>query len=117
MKTLGDRFKHARQTAGFTQQALGTLIGISKAAISQIETGATQTLASSTMLGVERYTGFSGRWIATGKGEAVVGPPIKVEDPDQIARICAELIKLPAEYREKIEKEIEFFASLSLPRQ
>jgi len=112
MNTLGDRFRFARKRANMTQARLGAFIGVSKSAISQIESNTTKQLSGKVLIGIELASGVSGRWISDKKGDCIIGQPMKAEDIAQIERIHSSLMRLPREYREKIEREIDFFASL-----
>jgi transcriptional regulator with XRE-family HTH domain len=111
VNTLEERFKFARQQAGLTQAELSRAIGISKSAVSQIESGKTRNLKAATLVALERVSGISSQWIVNGRGEPRVGPRLSAQDSEQIERIYSELKKLPASYRQKIEQDIEFFLS------
>lgn len=50
METLGDRIRLLRQAKGWTQDQLGTRIGVSKVAVSQWETGSTSNIKLKTFL-------------------------------------------------------------------
>lgn len=117
MSTLEERFKFARQQAGLSQAELSRAIGISKSAVSQIESGKTRNLKSATLVALERVSGISSQWIVTGRGEPKAGPRLSVEDSEQIERIYRDIKKLPASYREKIEQDIEFFLSQMQQKQ
>lgn len=69
MNTIGERVKKARTDANLTQLELAKLVGISKAAISQIENGSTKSPAAPTLLSICTATGFSPHWIIKGKGD------------------------------------------------
>lgn len=70
MKTIGDRIKQAR-TANekMTQAELAKLCGVSRSAVTQWESGQSKTLKPENLLCVADKTGFSIRWLITGKGE------------------------------------------------
>ena len=99
---------------GLSQAAFGRLIGVSRGAIYHIENGGTKALKGSTIVAIEKTTGFSGQWVETGKGaphRADEGLPKDLED--QVAHIYAEFIKLPKAHRDRIEAEIDFLRSLN----
>lgn len=70
METIGNRVRKRRLELKLTQSALGNLIGISAAAVSQIERGDTKNLKGDTLLGMARALRRSTEWLQTGR------PPI-----------------------------------------
>ena len=65
--TLAERLKLARTMQGFTQKALGDLVGVSQAAIQKIETGkANQTTKLVDLASVLK---IRPEWLSTGEGE------------------------------------------------
>lgn len=110
MNTLKDRVKCIRKGTGLSQAAFGRLLGVSRSAIAQLEDGSTKTMKSTTLVAVERKTGYSASWVQTGRGKE------KLRDaraPDDVERIYSALMELPPEHRRKIEAEIDFLLSLS----
>ena len=66
METLGERIKHYRELLGYTQAALGKLVGLGQTDISKLEQGTMQETAKigrlSKALKVDAY------WLETGEG-------------------------------------------------
>lgn len=116
MKTLAERIKHIRESMGLSGAEFGRRIGISRSAVNQIELGDTVALKASTIVAVEKISGYSGQWIESGKGPQMKrGAPLPEGAEDQITRIYEALISLPPEYRRKIEEDIQFLLSLNKP--
>lgn len=66
---LKDRAIAAREAAGFsTVPPWATKLGISSAAVYQIESGKTTTLKAETCANMARLSGLSADWLRTGKG-------------------------------------------------
>ena len=68
MDTLGDRIKEVRKHAKETQVDFGKLIGVSGAAISQIESNNSQPTEAAIKLICATYN-VDYRWLTTGQGE------------------------------------------------
>lgn len=68
MDSIGLRLKTKRKAAGLTQGELGAAAGVSKQAISAIESGATQSPEAKTIEPIARRLGLSTRWLLTGRG-------------------------------------------------
>lgn len=114
MKTLAERFRYAREQAGYSKAELARALKVSRSAIGQIELGVTKNLKASTIVALELATGISGEWIETGKGSPRHRPgPLPDGAEDQVAKIYRELIKLPKEHRDKIEAEIDFLSKMN----
>jgi len=116
MKTLAARIKHIRESMGLSGAEFGRRIGVSRSAINQIELGGTQARKASTIVAIEKISGYSGEWIESGKGAQKKGRDTLPEGAeDQISRIYNALVNLPPEHRRKIEAEIDFLLSLKKP--
>jgi len=74
MESIGQRLKAKRKDAGLTQAELGAAAGVSKQAISAIESGATQSPEAKTVEPIARRLGVSTRWLLTGRA-GVEGEP------------------------------------------
>lgn len=68
MKTLAERTEHAI-SEGFTVGQLAKAAGKTSAAVSQWRSGGTLSLKADSAAGLEKLTGWSSAWWATGKGE------------------------------------------------
>lgn len=68
MKTLADRIHHIRKSMDLTQEAFGERVGTTKQTVSQWEDGNILTLKAATVLNIAEASGFSPRWIESGKG-------------------------------------------------
>lgn len=64
----GDRIKQVRKRLDLTQEAFGKLAGVSKAAVSQWESGRTKPERDA-LLSLKRKRGISPEWVTSGKGE------------------------------------------------
>lgn len=69
MKTLADRIKHIRSSLDETQEVFGNRVGVTKATVSQWEDGRISSIRSTTLLKLEESTGYSARWIESGRGQ------------------------------------------------
>ncbi|UZR29057.1 XRE family transcriptional regulator [Methylococcus mesophilus] len=67
METIGERIAFARKAAGLSQEELGAKLGVTKAAVSNWETGATKSPTPDNVLGVAKATGYRIEWLITGK--------------------------------------------------
>lgn len=68
MSTIGSRIKKAREDAGLNQTELGAACGLTRAAISQWENGATKAPTAENIFAIADATGFSARWLTLGEG-------------------------------------------------
>lgn len=104
METLKDRVIEARRAGGMPQAEFARAVGISTAAMSQIETGQTKSLKASTAAAIERATGYNAQWLITGRGpKRVFGG---ASNREQIAFILQGLQRLPPEHRQLVEDQI-----------
>ena len=114
VKTLAQRFKYAREAAGLTKADLARALGISRASVTQIESGITKNLRGSTLVSLEQVTGISSEWVEEGRGSPRKRPgPLPVGAEDQVAKIYEAFIRLPPEHRARVEAEIDFLLSLN----
>lgn len=67
------RIRTARQRSGFSQEQLGKLLGVSKSAVSQWETGATNNIRPENLLLLEKHTKHRAWWIVFGQGPEQTG--------------------------------------------
>ncbi|HSC46531.1 MAG TPA: XRE family transcriptional regulator [Gammaproteobacteria bacterium] len=68
MKTAAERIKHIREQLQLSQEAFGQQIGVSKGAVSQWEGGDIKNLRPPNLFAIQRISGFSAEWVATGAG-------------------------------------------------
>jgi transcriptional regulator with XRE-family HTH domain len=73
VKTLGDRLKSERLAAGLTQQQLAEEAGVSKQAVSAIETGGTKDPSAATLDPICRRLGLRQAWLISGRGSKTTG--------------------------------------------
>ena len=66
MSLLKDRVTEARQSVNMAPAEFARRLGISKSALSQIENGATKSLALKTALSIQSVTGFRAEWLMDG---------------------------------------------------
>lgn len=67
MKTLGERLKFARVSAGISQEKLAKILGISQGTIGHIENGVTKH--TKYIVDLAQAVGVKPDWLATGVGE------------------------------------------------
>lgn len=75
--TLGERIRHARESAGLSQSALSRLAGISGPAMVELENGLNIKPAASIVTALARALGVTRDWILTGSGTPPPPPPEK----------------------------------------
>lgn len=66
--TIGERIQKKRKEIGMSQAKLARAIGVTRASMSQIESGQTKSPAASTLLLIAATLNASPTWIITGKG-------------------------------------------------
>ena len=114
MKTLAERITFVRESLGLSQAEFARKIGVSRSAANQIELGITQNLKASTIIAIERISGFNGQWIESGKGPQHKPFSALAGGSDaQLHRIYQALINLPPDHRDKIEADVLFLESLN----
>jgi transcriptional regulator with XRE-family HTH domain len=112
-KTLAERFKEARQAAGMSPADMARALRVKPSSISNIESGKTQSLKAQTAAGVERVTGYSAVWVATGHGPKMgrMGK-MPTEEQAQIDALYEAIMELPPALRAKVEADVEFLRGL-----
>lgn len=93
MITFADRFRESRKAAGFTQEHLADLCGLTKGAISQYELGH-NSVSGESLFKVADGLSVNARWLISGVGSATSqneGP----DSSDKVIRIAKHLAGLP----------------------
>jgi transcriptional regulator with XRE-family HTH domain len=67
METMGDRIRQLRVARGYSQEELGSLVGVSKSAVSQWELGATKNIKLETFLRVVEILHTDANYLIWGK--------------------------------------------------
>jgi phage repressor protein C with HTH and peptisase S24 domain len=80
VKTIGERLRAEREAQGVTQEELGRVAGVSKAAIGAIETGATKSPRPETLFPIASKLSVSPEWLITGRGSKRAADRRGVED-------------------------------------
>lgn len=65
---MKDRIREIRAELGVSQAELGRRIGVTRSAISQLESGTTKSMNGEHLAMLSRVSGYSPTWIATGRG-------------------------------------------------
>lgn len=84
---IGQRVREARTAAGMTQPVLAALVGMSQAAISELETGASTTTGYTARLAAA--LGVVALWIETGRGPRRAVSADSADDSANLALIVA----------------------------
>ena len=91
MNTLGERIRIARKEKKITQEQLAKAIGVTKSAISQLETGITSSIDGVKLLLLAEKLNKSAQWFATGVND---DPPKYQVTNAHEALITKELVPL-----------------------
>lgn len=67
VSSLGQRLTHARVQAGLSQAELSRRVGISEAAVSQLESGDSKDIAGKNVFPIADAVNVSARWLLTGE--------------------------------------------------
>ena len=70
MGTIGERIRALRTTRGLTQRELGRRIGVSAAAITQLESGTSKVPKATVLDGMCRELQTNSAWLLSGVGES-----------------------------------------------
>lgn len=92
---FADRLRSTRERRGFTQADLARRLGLTRAAISQLESTDTKSVRGDNLFPLADALGVNARWLMTGKGDPgdradTVVPPLSKEE-----RIARHLAALP----------------------
>ncbi len=94
MTTLADRIKTMREAEGFSQEALGKLVGVSRQAIGQWERGETETLTTARVEALARVLQVSPAWLAFEAGPARGGAQRASESPSIDVKLLGSIIEV-----------------------
>lgn len=86
METVGDRIRRAREAAGMTQAELGRRVGVSKVAISAIESGKTKHPSAPVLFKIADELGLDAQELSTG---APAFDPVAQMGDDELAEYAA----------------------------
>jgi len=93
-RNIGVRLRHARKLRGLSQARLAKDSGVKQAAISQLETGESQSFKGTTLVSIAQTLKVSPEWLATGKGQMDGSePPL----PPEALTVAREWLKLGPE--------------------
>lgn len=70
MATIGERIRTLRLSRGLTQRELGKRVGVSAAAITQLESGTSKVPKGTVLNGLCRELRTNGPWLLEGVGES-----------------------------------------------
>lgn len=98
--TIAQRLAEASQKTGMTQAAFAKQLKVTRSAVHQWESGATKYVRPEHLFAVADATGFSARWLATGKGPR--NAPARPEEAfsTEVLSLAAQIAGLPKERRE-----------------
>lgn len=87
MRTIGERVRHARKSAGLTQEVLAKRIGIKQPTLSGLESGKNNETAF--LPEIERETGYRALWMRSGKKPEKVDQPAERTEGELMPRDAA----------------------------
>lgn len=107
---IGARIKEVRTSFGLSQSAFSTALGISRSALSKLESG--ENIPSErTLLLIARVYGVSDEWLRTENGEMFLSASSSVDLSALFCRLLAVLPRLTANQQLLLERKLnEFFA-------
>ena len=109
---IGARMKEVRTSLGLSQSAFAAALGISRSALSKLESGE-NTPSERTLLLVSRVYGVNDEWLRTGSGEMFLSASGSVDLSALFCRLLAVLPRLTANQQLLLERKLnEFFAEL-----
>lgn len=107
MSKLYERIREARRLTGLTQEVLAGELGVTRSAVAQWEMADGTAPSVENLIGLAQRSGLHFEYLATGRGERVLGPPAStVSEP-------------PADYQPLSEQQrllLDRFEALA-PRQ
>ncbi|WP_371435919.1 S24 family peptidase [Polaromonas sp.] len=94
MSTLQDRIAELMTSTGWKVGDIAELCGVTSSAVTQWKDGPTKTITLEPAIKIERASGFSALWIASGKGEKMAHKPMP-EDSTEFAGKVRKLRRVP----------------------
>lgn len=96
MTTLEERISDLMATTGWTVGRIAEIAGVSSSSVSQWKKGETKSISLEPAIRLERESGYSALWIASGKGEKLAKmPPTHQEDGAEFAGQARKLRRVP----------------------
>lgn len=92
--TLQDRIAELMQTTGWSVGRIADICGVSSSAVTQWKDGPTKSITLEPAIKLERETGYSALWIASGKGEKLAHKPVDHDGAEEVG-IVKKLRKVP----------------------
>jgi len=93
--TLQERIAELMSTTGMKVGDIAELCNISSSAVTQWKDGPTKSITLEPAIKIERATGYSALWIASGKGEKMARPASNEEDDAEYAGEVKKLKRVP----------------------
>lgn len=87
---LKDRIREVMESTNMTKSQFARAMGVSRGAVSQWLEGDIKGLRASTASKMEKLSGFSYKWIVTGRGAKMASGPTGLEEMEQISSKHAE---------------------------
>ncbi len=120
MNAINDRFFELRIKLGLKQGELADVLGVTKASVSQIESGKIGVSKKVRLILLQEYN-VNPQWLDEGIGtmfmeeshekelEQFIAEVLKVDDTDIRKRILMAIAKVPTEYWSHIAETVEIF--------
>jgi len=94
MTTIGQRIKSTRANKKLTQSALAAMVGVTREAVSQWESGDSKTVKPDNLLAVSDALEVDIRWLITGKVQKYTGNNVREEMPPIFTKDKMEALQL-----------------------
>lgn len=119
MSTVGGRIQAARLARGLTQEQLAAVIGVTKSAVSQWESGRIDRLTADNLLKLAEAVEASARWIWQGKEKD--GSDIPMGRPQHLDPDASDLVEtfriLEPRFRDELLSEAHKYLRLTATQQ
>lgn len=94
--TLQDRIAELMTTTGWKVGDIAELCGVTSSAVTQWKDGPTKSITLEPAIKIERASGYSALWIASGKGEKLARrPPADDDESPEFAGVVKKLRRVP----------------------